>query len=177
MPVTAGRDVGDTLAMESSPTTTAHPVANPGRRLGAGLIDILAVLLAGIVYTLTFGSEQPKGSLNMTVNQRVVNDGGVLVFVLLVLVAFFVAEALSGRTLGKALTGLRVTMSDGQPVTPSAVFVRTLIRPIDGLPYVIPNLLGFIVVASSARNQRIGDLVAGTIVVHESGHRESPLQV
>lgn len=150
----------DTIATD----TTLVTAARPGRRLVSGLIDVVLILLAGVVFTVMFGSEQPKGSLNMAVNEKVVNDGGVLFFVVLALAYFFIAEAATGKTLGKALTGLRVTMTDGQPPTAAAIFMRTLLRPVDGLPYVIPNLLGFIVVASSKRGQRLGDMVAGTIV-------------
>lgn len=149
-------------------TTTAGTesitATRPGRRMASGLIDVVLVLVTGIVYTVVFGSEQPKGSLNMTVNDKVVNDGGVVIFVVLALVYFFVAEAATGKTVGKALTGIRVTMVDGRPPTPAAIFIRTVLRPLDGIPYVIPNLLGFIVLSSSKRGQRLGDMAAGTIV-------------
>ena len=148
------------------PTLQPPPVipATPGRRLASGLIDVLVVLVAGVIYTLIFGSNQPKGAFSMTVNDKVVNNGGAWAFVGLTLVAFYLAEVVSGKTIGKQVTGLRVAMADGQPPTPGAIFMRTLLRPIDGVPFIIPNLLGFITVASSKRNQRIGDMVAGTIV-------------
>jgi uncharacterized RDD family membrane protein YckC len=150
--------------METPIATPSVVAASPGRRLGAGLIDVVLVIVAGVIFTLVFGSQQPKGSLNMTVNDIVVNDWGVVTFVVLALAYFFVAEASTGTTIGKALTGLRVTMVDGRPATPEAIFTRTMLRPLDGLPYVIPNLLGFVVLASSKKHQRLGDMVAGTIV-------------
>jgi hypothetical protein len=43
--------------------------------------------------------------------------------------------------------------------------VRWLLWIVDGFPYVIPNLVGFITALTSARNQRVGDMVAGTFVI------------
>lgn len=150
--------------LESNPQPAP---AGAARRLVAGLIDVAAVLVAGVVFAAAFGSDQPKGTLSMTFNDKVVNDGGVVLFVALVLVAFYVTEAATGRTVGKAMTGLRVTTRDGQRAGAGAILIRTLLRPVDGLPYIVPNLLGFIVLASTEANQRIGDRLAGTIVVAE----------
>jgi uncharacterized RDD family membrane protein YckC len=71
----------------------------------------------------------------------------------------------SGRTLGKRWTGLRVVRIGGAPVTfvPSAV--RNLLRLVDLLPGWY--LAGVIFILATSKNQRLGDLAAGTIVVRE----------
>lgn len=64
-----------------------------------------------------------------------------------------------------------VTGSDGADVLGRRIgagrsVIRNLFRPIDSLPWIVPYLLGLIVVlATGSRRQRIGDLVAGTRVV------------
>lgn len=144
--------------------SVAH--ANPGRRLASGIIDVVVVAVAGVAYTLALGTEQQiDGGLQMTINDKTVTGGLAWLFVASALLYFMMAELASGRTLGKAFTGLRVQMADGSPLRPGPVVVRNLFRIVDGIPYVVPNLLGFIVVASTEKNQRVGDLVAKTVVV------------
>jgi uncharacterized RDD family membrane protein YckC len=48
-------------------------------------------------------------------------------------------------------------------LTLGKVAIRTVLRIVDGLPFLY--LLGLIVVAVSKQNQRIGDMAAGTLVV------------
>lgn len=74
---------------------------------------------------------------------------------------------LSGRTLGKALLGVRVLGQDGLPVTFSQAAVRNLLRLVDILPG--GYLLGVLGCAFHPRRQRIGDLAAGTVVVRARG--------
>ena len=76
---------------------------------------------------------------------------------------FFLAESLTGQTLGKRLLGLRVARLDGRPLTPQAVAARTLLRLVE------MNPIGLIaMVASGRRRQRFGDLAAGTVVTRAS---------
>lgn len=71
----------------------------------------------------------------------------------------------SGRTLGKRWTGIRVVDRNGGPVRFVASAVRNLLRIIDILPGFY--LVGTIVLLVSKRNQRLGDLAAGTLVIRE----------
>jgi uncharacterized RDD family membrane protein YckC len=75
-------------------------------------------------------------------------------------------EALwSGQTLGKRLLHLRVIDARGGPVTPGQAVVRNLLRIVDFLP--TSYAIGAVAIFASARNQRLGDLAAGTVVVRE----------
>jgi len=69
-----------------------------------------------------------------------------------------------GQTLGKRALGLRVVSADGTPVTLLPSITRNLLRVVDGLPgiYCVGLVCGMI--DPSAR--RVGDIVAGTLVVH-----------
>jgi uncharacterized RDD family membrane protein YckC len=71
----------------------------------------------------------------------------------------------SGRTPGKRLNGLRVVRSDGSPVGFLTSAVRNVMRLIDILPTFY--LVGIVSILATARNQRLGDLAAGTLVVRE----------
>ena len=77
----------------------------------------------------------------------------------------------NGQTPGKRLVRLRVISDSGRPVTVYEAVVRNLLRIIDQLPglYVV----GIISVFLTARNKRVGDIVAGTVVVHEKAMQEA----
>jgi uncharacterized RDD family membrane protein YckC len=81
---------------------------------------------------------------------------------------FVVFETLwSGQTPGKRMMRLRVVREDGRPVRFFEVFVRNLLRlALDFQP--IPSYaIGVISIIFSARSKRVGDFVAGTVVVKE----------
>lgn len=71
----------------------------------------------------------------------------------------------NGRTIGKAALGLRVRMIDGTAVTYAAALGRNLLRPADVLPGTY--FVGLLAIFTTSRSQRLGDLVCGTVVVHE----------
>lgn len=72
-------------------------------------------------------------------------------------------EGLFGATLGKAVLAIQVRRKDASPCTLAASLVRNLARIIDYLPVVY--LLGFFVALFSRLRQRVGDHLAGTVVV------------
>jgi uncharacterized RDD family membrane protein YckC len=69
-----------------------------------------------------------------------------------------------GRTPGKRAMGLRVVRTDGAPVGPAESIGRNLLRAVELPLAYAPAILA---VALGARRQRLGDLVAGTLVVRE----------
>ena len=74
-------------------------------------------------------------------------------------------ELLPGSaTPGKRALGLQVVMDDGLPVTVSASVVRNLLRAADFLPGFY--FLGLLSMLLRADFKRLGDLAAGTLVVH-----------
>ena len=94
--------------------------------------------------------------------------GGALFVILLFLIEWLypvVFELMPGAaTPGKRAVGLKVMMDSGLPITPAASLVRNLLRAADFLPM----LYGFGAVSMLLRPdfKRIGDLAAGTLVVH-----------
>ena len=71
----------------------------------------------------------------------------------------------SGRTPGKRWTGLRVVRMGGGAVNFTTSAVRNVLRLVDFLP--TAYLVGMVAILATPRNQRLGDLVAGTLVVRE----------
>ena len=71
-----------------------------------------------------------------------------------------------GRTPGKAAFGLRVVRDDGGPIR----FRHALVRALTGLVVdfgLLSGVIAMVVSAFSRRGKRVGDLLAGTIVLRE----------
>jgi uncharacterized RDD family membrane protein YckC len=90
-----------------------------------------------------------------------------IVALFLVLFAYDAAfEALdSGRTPGKRAAGIRVVGMRGEPIGFVTAAIRNIVRIVDFLPLLY--LTGTLFIVASSRNQRLGDLAAGTLVVRE----------
>ena len=86
---------------------------------------------------------------------------------------FFLTEATTGRTIGKALMGLVVVDVTGQLCSWRQSLIRNLLRPVDVNPFFIGGLVpgGLLIFVSHAR-QRVGDLCAGTFVIESSSIRK-----
>lgn len=73
---------------------------------------------------------------------------------------------MNGQTPGKRWLKLRVIREDGRPITFWEAAVRNLLRIFDIMPIPFYSI-GLISVFVSTRGQRVGDLIAGTVVVRE----------
>jgi uncharacterized RDD family membrane protein YckC len=69
-----------------------------------------------------------------------------------------------GQTPGKRVMGLRVIQWRGTAITFTQSALRNLVRTADFLP--VANLVGFLVALTNREHRRLGDLAAGTLVVH-----------
>jgi uncharacterized RDD family membrane protein YckC len=78
---------------------------------------------------------------------------------------FFVFELAFARTPGKMLQGLVVRNIDGGKCDAKQVFIRTLTRIFEANPILFGGLPAGLMVATSTSRQRIGDMLAGTVVV------------
>ena len=121
----------------------------------AFLIDLLIRLVLFIVCMMVLGRIEGMGV-------------GLLLVVAFLLEWFYpVAFELSraAATPGKRAMGLRVVMDDGMPVTLAASLLRNLLRVVDFLPMLY--LSGVLSMLWRADFKRLGDVVAGTLVVHD----------
>jgi uncharacterized RDD family membrane protein YckC len=73
-------------------------------------------------------------------------------------------ELRSAATPGKRALGLAVVADDGTPVTPAASLIRNLLRVMDFLPFAYGA--GLLCTLTDPHFRRLGDLTAGTLVVH-----------
>ena len=140
------------------------PVAGLGARALAYLLDLLLIFLAWIIGLVAYSA-----SGDLVTEVKALSLVGQLLAVLGVLAAGWgwdVAwEVLwRGQTPGKRALGLRVVGTDGSPVGPAESVVRNALRAVE-LP--LGYAPGVLLVALSPRRQRLGDLVAGTLVVQE----------
>src|SRR5512141_375522 len=96
-------------------------------------------------------------------------ESGIGIYLLMVFVLFWFYPVLfevlrDGQTPGKKVMRLRVINANGTPVTWIASIVRNLMRTVDMLPF--GYAFGLLSCLIDPRCRRIGDVVAGTLVVH-----------
>ncbi len=93
----------------------------------------------------------------------------IVVFLLFSGYFIFFEWLMNGQTPGKRLLKLRVIREDGRPITLWEAIARNLLRIFDAVPgFVVPIYsVGLISIFMSNRDQRVGDLFAGTVVIRE----------
>lgn len=145
-------------------------LAGIGSRAYALMVDYTALSSALIVFILlaTFLSEQVVDVVNAWsgAGDRVIQY--LLAFFALVFFGLYVGYFVlfetfwQGQTPGKRLAKIRVIRDDGQPVGLFPSTLRALLRPIDDVMFV-----GTFLIIFNKREKRLGDWVAGTMVVQE----------
>jgi len=98
------------------------------------------------------------------------------VFMIPVLLYFPVTESLWGRSLGKLVTGLAVVDAKGRRPHPVRTIIRTLFRLIEVNPFLLGGLPAAAFVAFTPERRRLGDLAAGTYVIHADDARRLQAQ-
>lgn len=130
-------------------------------------LRILATLIDyGLLWMLTFAYLRYFGTLTDEGSYSVEGCGHLLLLFAVWTVALPIPEGLAGRTFGKWACDLRVTNLSGGPATLGQAFTRRLLDPIDLLTFF--GLVAFFVAKTNPQSQRLGDLVAKTLVVEES---------
>ncbi len=134
-----------------------YALAGGGSRFAAELIDIL---LRVVVLGVLFGVLAALGG----------GSGATIAIIVASFLAWFGYDIVfevwgAGRTPAKRWSGLRVVMAGGQPVGLGSSAVRTILRLID--EWLTLGIVGMVAIQFTSRNQRLGDLAAGTIVVRE----------
>jgi uncharacterized RDD family membrane protein YckC len=146
-----------------------YRVGGPARRAVAHVIDLLlcygavALFATGVLFAAG-GVGAVSGAVSSMTNLGI---GLVLVAVFAAQWLYFAAwEGLTGRTPGKAALRLRVVTTTGRPIGLSNAALRNILRAAD----VLPNAygVGLLAMALTRRFQRLGDLVAGTMVIVEA---------
>ncbi len=160
----------DTLVIETPERVPLHfALASIGNRFIACAIDHTiqtVALLAMVIALILISNYSSLGDRLSNAPKWVI--ALLLIIVFLIMSGYFALfEWLwSGQTPGKRWMKLRVIREDGRPVTFFEAMVRNLLRDLDIMPFPFYSV-GLISVFATAKDQRIGDLVAGTVVVRE----------
>jgi uncharacterized RDD family membrane protein YckC len=134
-------------------------LAGLASRFMAEIVD--AALIVAIVAAVTAAGVLAGGFVGLAILSLAF--GGLMLISVAYHVAFEVLAA--GRTPGKRMNALRVVMDGGEPVGLRASSVRNLVRLLEGPPlFYVPAIVSIL---ATRRNQRLGDLAAGTLVVRE----------
>jgi uncharacterized RDD family membrane protein YckC len=144
--------------------------AGPASRLLAGVIDAVIQLLA--LMAVSFGA--------VGINAAGADLGGlgtaalyVLVFLLMFGYSAVLETVWRGRTVGKAAMGLRVVTVEGAPIGFRHAAIRSILGLVDKYLF-FSGLIGIVSILVTRRNQRLGDLAAGTIVLRERTAAKAP---
>ncbi|MDX1432805.1 MAG: RDD family protein [Gammaproteobacteria bacterium] len=163
--------IQDELSFTSTDATEVSlPIAGTGSRSYAFLIDWHIRLVLALAWF--FG----VAYLLVGVENFLDDVGGVfgtwVFYVVLApaLAIYFLYHPLleitmKGRTPGKRLAGIRIVSTSGETPSVGALLIRNVFRLVDALPSFY--ILGLVVVMATPRHVRIGDIAAGTLLVHE----------
>jgi uncharacterized RDD family membrane protein YckC len=160
----------DKLIIETPEQTVLEfPLAGIGSRSLAVAIDTFLQAGAGILLAIVGGLIALGGIFPQVGKQW----GYAILIFLGFLVQFgyfaFFEAVWNGQTPGKRWAHLRVIQDSGRPIAAQEAILRNLLRIVDSLPLFYGT--GIITSLISPQNKRLGDYLAGTVVV-----REDPLQ-
>jgi uncharacterized RDD family membrane protein YckC len=160
----------ETLIIETPERVPLHfALASIGNRFLACAVDhAIQGFTLGLIALASFVIA------DFTAVQNVIQSAPKWVYAVMIILLFLVLSGYfaffewlwSGQTPGKRWLKLRVIREDGRPITFWEASVRNLLRSLDMMPAPFYSI-GLISVFSTNRDQRVGDMVAGTVVVRE----------
>jgi uncharacterized RDD family membrane protein YckC len=135
-------------------------VSSKRKRVAAALVDAAVTLGIVLLMTWLFGSKYttPEGEIRFKLTGLKALTPFMYWFIIMPIL-----EAVFGQTIGKKFLGIKVISADYSKATLIQVFVRHLFDVIDWLPGF--GIVGLLVASNNPNSQRVGDLVAKTIVV------------
>jgi uncharacterized RDD family membrane protein YckC len=160
----------DILIIETPERVPLHfALASIGNRFLACAIDHALQVLTIIVVAIALTIVANYSSLGDQLSNAPKWVKALLIVIVFLIVSGYFAFfewIWNGQTPGKRWLKLRVIREDGRPVTFWEAAVRNLLRNLDMMPAPFYSI-GLISVFISSSDQRIGDMVAGTVVVRE----------
>lgn len=145
-----------------------YSYAGLGSRAVAFMIDqfIMGVFSFVLFMSLFFIFESQLIQINMDQLFLWIIAGAIL-FAFIFEWSYYILQEFfwNGKTIGKKIVGIRVIQDNGHRITFLSSIIRNLMRLIDNLPS--GYLAGMILIFFHAEKKRLGDLTAGTIVVHD----------
>jgi uncharacterized RDD family membrane protein YckC len=143
------------------------PLAGIGSRFLALTIDTVIQSIVYFITAIIFFLVMPLGSASLNFLPRLLGPA-MAIFILFAVYwgyfAFF-ETIWKGQTPGKRYAGIRVIKESGRPINAFEAIGRNLMRAVDGLPGIYG--VGLVCMMCNRQSRRLGDYVAGTVVVHE----------
>ncbi len=148
------------------------PLAGIGSRFLAIALDTLIQTAIYVIGAIAFFLVLPMGARTIPyVPPTLVPAVGIFLLFGVYWGYFAIFEAVwKGQTPGKKLAGIRVIKESGRPITAFEAIARNFLRAVDGLPGIYG--VGLVCMMINKQHRRLGDYVAGTIVVHEKATQE-----
>jgi uncharacterized RDD family membrane protein YckC len=139
-------------------------LAGLGSRFAAFVLDLLLqVVFFGLIVLVVVVVFHGGGETSGLIATGIL----ALTFLLDFIGYFIICEMLwSGRSVGKRAAGTRVVRVSGAPVGFWSSLLRNIMRLVDSLPGSL-YLVGSILILSTSKNQRLGDLLGNTVVIRE----------
>lgn len=147
-----------------------YGVAGIGSRFLAALVDTLLILILQIIVNMTLflAARSFWGDLGDSDSQTLIWLAaifGLIAFAFFWGYYIFFEIIWNGQSPGKRWVGLRVIRTNGTPITLAESVIRNLVRVIDFLPAYYG--VGVVTMFINEQSRRLGDLAAGTLVVHD----------
>lgn len=170
----------ETLVIETPERVPlAFALASIGNRFLAVALDhfiqYFSMIILAWIFIIASGLGSGDGNSGLFEDLR--NEAPKWMIAIMIIVLFLVFTGYfvmfewlwNGQTPGKRLLKLRVIREDGRPITFWEALARNIIRLFDTFPgFVLPIYsIGLISIFMNSRDQRVGDLFAGTVVVRE----------
>jgi len=155
----------------------AFALASIGNRFLAVLIDHFIQYMTILIVAWAFISWSGVADMNSIERDALLAQMSKWTIALMIIVLFLIFAGYfiifewlwNGQTPGKRLMKLRVIREDGRPITLWETVARNLLRIFDAIPgFLLPVYsIGLVSIFLSSRDQRIGDMFAGTVVIRE----------
>ncbi|GAA4923526.1 RDD family protein [Mucilaginibacter defluvii] len=137
------------------------------KRIAATLIDYVIFSLITGVYVWAFNENPDSGGLRVT-------GAAVIPVIIMWFLYFPLTEGLSGATPGHDFMKLKVVCANGRPISFSTALKRRICDIIDLSTY---GVVAIILILKTSKHQRLGDLLANTIVIRKADFKISPKPV
>jgi len=146
------------------------PRASPALRIASALLDALVVVLVGAAVLVV---AVPR--IDVASPSTIATVVSVLLVLVVVGIPTTVETLTRGLSVGRLVVGTRVVRDDGGPVR----FRHAVVRALTGVGelWLLTGAPALITALSTRRGKRIGDLLAGTVVVRERAARQDVREV
>lgn len=135
-------------------------LAGIGNRAQALMVDY--ILLGGAIAVVIFTGSMLFAQFTPRLQKWYLAIALLITFGIFVGYFIFFESLWQGQTPGKRYAKIRVIRDDGRPAGLSQATLRALLRPIDDA-----LSIGFLMIVFNKQEKRLGDLLAGTVVIQE----------